>query len=31
MNILFADGHIEWIDVESARQMIEKQQKLAAK
>jgi len=27
MNMLFADGHIEWIDVESARQMIEKQQK----
>ena len=31
MNVLFADSHIEWIDVESARQMIEKQQKLAAK
>jgi prepilin-type processing-associated H-X9-DG protein len=27
MNMLFADGHIEWIDVEAARQMIEKQQK----
>jgi prepilin-type processing-associated H-X9-DG protein len=31
MNILFGDGHIEWIDVEAARQMIEKQQKVAAK
>jgi len=28
MNMLFGDGHIEWIDVESARQMIEKQQKV---
>ncbi len=27
MNMLFADGHIEWIDVDAARQMIEKQQK----
>ena len=27
MSMLFADGHVEWIDVEAARQMIEKQQK----
>ncbi len=31
MNVLFTDGHVEWIDVDSARLMIEKQQKLAAK
>ncbi len=31
LNMLFADGRVEWIDVESARQMIEKQQKVAAK
>ena len=28
MNMLFADGHVEWIEVEAARQMIEKQQKV---
>ena len=31
MNVLFGDGRVEWIDVESARLMIEKQQKDTAK
>jgi prepilin-type processing-associated H-X9-DG protein len=27
MNVLFTDGHVEWIDIDSANEMIKKQRK----